>query len=107
MRGGYRIIDFKKTSLTSGTQGTIEGLFASVSNPYKKPVMVSGLVVGDIEYPACYAVFIKNSNNFEAQVAVNGSTLSIVVTPNDGVTVTVTAGAATLNTTRAVKSKAL
>lgn len=104
MRGGYIIANFKKLALTSGTQGTIEGLFASVSNPYKKPVMVSGLVVGNTEYPAFYAVFAKNSNNYEAQVAVNGSTLSIVVTPDDAVTVTVTAGAGTLSTTRTAKA---
>lgn len=103
MRGGYIIADFKKTALTSGTQASIEGLFNSVSNPYKKPVMVSGLVVGDVEYPAFYAVFTKNSNNYEAQAPINGSTLSIVVTPDDNVTVTVTAGAGTLSTTRTVK----
>ena len=110
MRGGYIIADFKKTALTSGTQASIEGLFNSVSNPYEKPVMVSGLVIGDVKYPAFYAVFVKNSNNYEAQVTINGTALSIVVTPNDNVTVTVTTGAGTLNTsstTRTAKSKSL
>ena len=102
MRGGYIIADFKKTALTSGTQATIDGLFNSVSNPYKKPVVVSGLVIGGVEYPAFYAVFVKNSNNYESRVAINETTLTIVVTPEDGVTVTT--GAATLNTTRAVKA---
>lgn len=102
MRGGYIIADFKKTALTSGTQASIEGLFNSVSSPYKKPVMVSGLVIGGVEYPAFYAVFVKNANNYEAQVSINGTALTIVVTPEDGVTVTT--GAASLNTTRAVKA---
>lgn len=102
MRGGYIIADFKKTALTSGTQASIEGLFNSVSNPYKKPVMVSGLVVGGVEYPAFYAVFVKNSNNYEAQAAINGTSLTIVVTPDNNVTVTT--GAATMNSTRTVKA---
>lgn len=102
MRGGYIIADFKKTALTSGTQASIEGLFNSVSNPYKKPVMVSGLVVDGVEYPAFYAVFVKNSNNYEAQASINGTAFTIVVTPNSNVTVTT--GAGTLSTTRAVKA---
>ena len=108
MRGGYIIADFKKSALTSGEQASIEGLFNSVSNPYNKAVMVSGLVVGDVEYPDFYAVFVKDSNNYKAQVVINGTAVSIEVTPDDNVTVTT--GAGTLNTsstTRTAKSKSL
>lgn len=105
MRGGYRIADFKKTALTSGTQASIKNLYAAVSNPYKKAVLVSGLVVGDVAYPDFSAVFVKVSDNYVAGVVINGSQVNITVTPTDNVTVTVASAAGTQSTaeTRSVK----
>lgn len=100
MRGGYRIIDFKNTALTSGEQASIENLYQQVKNPYKKACIVSGLIVSDIEYPDFYAVFFPDSENYSAGVVISGKTLTIEVTPDDNVTVTV----ADQNRTAAVKT---
>lgn len=89
MRGGYRIIDFKNTAFTSAVPETISGLFAQVSNPYQKACMVSGLTVGDIKYPEFYAVFIAGSENISAGVVIADQVVTIEVTPEDSVTVTV------------------
>lgn len=90
MRGGYRIIDFKGVALTSGTQATIPGLYESASNPYRKRMQVTGLVVGTTKYPDFSAEFVPSSSNFTSTLVINGDTVEIVITSADAVTVTVT-----------------
>ena len=51
MRGGYIILDLKGAALTSGKAANVPGSYAAAENPYKKATLVSGLVVGDVEYP--------------------------------------------------------
>ncbi len=89
MRGGYQIINFKNQALTSGESTTIDGIFATVSNPYKKATMISGLTVGDVEYPDFYAPFTENSGNMVSAVVIGGNNITISVTSADAVTVTV------------------
>lgn len=87
--GGYIIADFKGETLTSGQETNITGLFQSVSNPYKKPVLVSGLIVGDVEYPDFYTVFTSSSDGYTSTVVIGSQTVTIEVNSGDDVTVTV------------------
>lgn len=89
MRGGYQIVNFKNYALTSGESANIEGIFATVFNPYKKATMISGLTVGDVEYPDFYAPFTENSGNMVSSVVISGATITISVENTDDVTVTV------------------
>lgn len=90
MKGGYKIIDLKGVSLTSGTQATIPGASEAVQNPYRKNTVVSGLVVGTDVYPDFNAVFTEDSGTFTAGVNIGGNTVDIVISTGDKVTVTVT-----------------
>lgn len=90
MRGGYRIIDFKKIALTSGTEGTIAGVYDAVQNPYGKALQVTGLVVGDAIYPDFYAVFTEDNDVFTTSLVIGGNTVEIQIAEDDAVTVTVT-----------------
>lgn len=103
MKGGYKIIDLKNTPLTSGQEASIEGLFENVKNTYKKALMVSGLTVSDISYPDFFAVFIADSENMTSNNVIGGSQVSITITPDDNITVTV--GNATLNTVKKTATK--
>lgn len=89
MRGGYKIVNFRKAALTSGEEANIQGAYASAQNPYGKATMVSGMVVGDVEYPDFFAPFIANGQNMQTQIVVGGQNISIVIKNTDDVTVTV------------------
>ena len=89
MRGGYIIIDFKGVALTSGQAATVPGSYAAAENPYKKATLVSGLTVGDTEYPDFYATFAEGENGYSAAATVSGDSITIAVAEGDSVTVTV------------------
>lgn len=88
-KGGYRIIDFKKAALTSGTEANIAGAFDAATNSYGKATLVSGLVVGGIEYPEFFAPFAGSSETVSAAVVIGGNTITIEIATGDDVTVTV------------------
>lgn len=48
--GGYQILDFKKSALSTEAGVTIEGLYEILEGNIGKRVVVSGLVIGDTEY---------------------------------------------------------
>lgn len=89
MKGGYRIINFKGAALTSGSEANISGSYAAAANPYGKATLISGLVVGDVEYPEFFAPFVSNAGTYEASVVIGGSTITIEIADGDDVTVTV------------------
>lgn len=91
MRGGYKIADFKNQAFTSGGSVNMPGMFEEVSSPYKKPVMVEGLKIGETAYAGFYSVFLADNDNLTAQATIGSNTVTITVTPEDAVTVTVAA----------------
>lgn len=88
-KGGYRILDLKKSALTSGEAANISGAYDGASNQYGKAIMVSGLIVGDVEYPDFFAVFIPGEQSYSAGVVIGGKSINIAVASGDDVTVTV------------------
>lgn len=89
IRGGYQIIDLRDTAFTSGEESSIENIYKLVSSPYQKPTLISGLIVSDVVYPDFYAPFITNGNNATTRVVIGTSTITIAVTSDDNITVTV------------------
>ena len=56
-KGGYKIIDLKKTPFVAGGSAmTIDGIYDSIEASYEKPLMLAGLNVGGVEYGAVYVV---------------------------------------------------
>lgn len=89
MRGGYIIIDFKNEALSSGEAANVAGAYSAAANPYSKATLVSGLVVGNVEYPEFYAPFTAGEGNYSSSVVIGGKTIAIEVAEGDDVTVTV------------------
>lgn len=89
MNGGYLILDFSGDSFTSGTASTVAGITAKVSNPYNKPTLISGLVVGDVVYPDFYAPFVESADSHVTTVTIGGDAITISINDDDEVTVTV------------------
>lgn len=56
-KGGYKIIDLKKTPFVSGGEAKmIDGIYDAIEASYEKPLMLAGLNVGGVEYGAAYVV---------------------------------------------------
>ena len=43
IKGGYKIIDFKNTAITTGAGVAIKGIYESIENNYGKMTIASGL----------------------------------------------------------------
>lgn len=88
MNGGYIMIDCTGLDLTKGSaEQTITGLYSRVKNAMKanKPIYCNNAVWGNygkISPIACFANMSSTSN-----IIITSSTLQIVVTENDVVTI--------------------
>lgn len=69
-KGGYQILDLK--GQTSGS--TIDGIYELLEGN-TKPVLVSGLVVGGVEYRDAFVEFTVSESNFVGTVY--GKTITI------------------------------
>lgn len=49
LKGGYKIIDLKGTNLTTAEAVTITGIYDKIENSYHKPLLLSGIVIDDVE----------------------------------------------------------
>lgn len=104
MIGGYRIADFSKTVFTSGTAQTLKGMYMTVKNPFRKAILIEGLMVGELVYPSFFGVFNADSDNMVSVSAIGSNTVTITVTPADSVTVTITPANRSAETKTAVKA---
>lgn len=83
--GGYQIIDLKDTNLSSGVGVTISGIYDAIEGSYRKPLLLSGIVIENVE-----------KNDVFICADLSGTTYSIaiydgVITIADDNTVTYTA----------------
>lgn len=81
MRGGYQIVDFHNENL-SGSSVTIPGIYESIEGNHYKPLLLSGVVLDNVEKADVFAPADISGGNFN--FAVYGGTIS--VTSDNGVT---------------------
>lgn len=89
MKGGYKIIDLKRTDFESGVEATVPGVYEAIESTNKRTI-VSGLVLDDVEYDDFPALFTVIESGFNAYIPIVDGTHSITidVADDDGVTVT-------------------
>lgn len=51
IKGGYKIVDLKKTTIDTENGTTISGIYEALENNYNKAVLLSGIVIDSIEKP--------------------------------------------------------
>lgn len=73
--GGYKIINLKDTDLTSGVGVTIAGTHEAIENSYRKPLLLSGIVIGSVEKNDVFVAFTVASNTYSTDIY--GGTLTI------------------------------
>ena len=84
MKGGYKIIDLGGVKfIADGAAMMIDGIHDSIEARYNKPILLEGLVVGDIEYPAIWVVPTVAGGSF----VINAYTFVITVEDTDAVSV--------------------
>ena len=78
MKGGYKVIDFKKVSLTS-TRQVIAGLWDDLVSSVGKAVLLTNVVLSDVEMDDCFStVLMKSStsiklNCYDGYISINSS----------------------------------
>lgn len=50
MKGGYQIVSCKDTAITTGTAVTITGIHEAIEGAYRKPLLLSGVVLDGVEH---------------------------------------------------------
>ena len=79
-KGGYQILDLKKTNFALGTGVKVSGAFETIRDT-KKPILVSGIVIARTEYNDTYVDFnkIRNGVAFTFEGTIYGKKISISV----------------------------
>lgn len=85
MKGGYKIIDLKNTALADGVAATIPGIYEQIEGNYRKPLLLEGIQLDGVEYPAAYIEPVVSSDDYVFNLY--GYTFEI--TDDDAVTATV------------------
>lgn len=83
-KGGYQIIDLHDTNFTAGEAQTVADIYDKIEGSYRKPLLLSGLTVEDVEYPDTYVEVTVNESAYE--ITAYGKQIKIDST--DEVTVT-------------------
>lgn len=88
--GGYKIVDLSGSVFATGVELTKPGVYESIKSTNKR-IVVSGLVMGSVEYDDMDVPFIVEGSNYVGHVILTAKkTLDFKVTAADGVTVTLT-----------------
>lgn len=82
--GGYKIIDLKDTSLTEEPV-KIDGIYDKIENSYRKPLLLSGIVIDGVEKNDAFIYVNVVGNTFT--IDIYGGT--IIVTSEDEVNYTI------------------
>lgn len=88
IKGGYTIIDFKNVALTTDdtTGKAIAGVYGRIEGNHNKPILISGLVLDNVEYDDFFVNFAVSSTDFVAAVYL-GTTLKTITIDDDDVVV--------------------
>lgn len=85
IKGGYKLIDLKDSKLTVGDNGvTVKGIYNSIENSYNKPLILTGINIGDVERNDVFIDFAYDSGNYVANISAKEK---ITITNADLVTV--------------------
>ena len=64
VKGGYKIINLNDTEINTTNGTTIAGIYESIENNYRKPLMLSGIVIESVEKPDTYIEVTSAENSF-------------------------------------------
>lgn len=77
-KGGYQIINLNEHPHTSGVGAIHEGIYDRIEGT-RKPILLSGIVLDDVEYHDTYIFPTINGTNYVAVVGRNPTTNEEIV----------------------------
>lgn len=83
LKGGYHIVDFKDTPITTGTGVTVIGVYESIESSHRKPILLSGITIDGVEKPDCFVDCEVSDSNY----TFSAYGKSFTITQTDEVTV--------------------
>ena len=83
-KGGYKLIDLHNVNLKTGVGTTINGVYDAIKSSYRKPIILTGVVLGSVEINDTFVNVTIDNGNYKMTVP----TGVIVVTKSDLVTYT-------------------
>lgn len=89
-KGGYKLIDFKENNIALTVPTTIKGVYDAIEHNYRKPTLITGLVIGNVEKEDTFVNFEHGENEYSGLLGMTASdkVLFIKITNDDAVTIT-------------------
>ena len=89
-KGGYKLIDFKENNIVVTKPITIKGVYDAIEHNYRKPTIITGLVIGSVEKEDTFVNFEHGENVYNGLLGMtaNDKVLFITITNKDVVTIT-------------------
>lgn len=89
-KGGYKLIDFKENNIVLNEQTTIKGVYDAIEHNYRKPTLITGLVINSVEKEDTFVNFEHVGNDYKGLLGMtaNNKVLFITITNEDAVTIT-------------------
>lgn len=82
-KGGYQIVDFGDTNITSTEGATIAGVYPTIEASHRKALLISGVTLEGVEQRDCWIDCVVDSGNYK--FTAYGKTFT--VTPDNKVTI--------------------
>lgn len=89
-KGGYKLIDFKENNIVLSKPTTIKGVYEAIEHNYRKPTLITGLVIDSVEKEDTFVNFEHGENVYNGLLGMTASNkvLFITITNKDAVTIT-------------------
>lgn len=62
--GGYHITDFKGVNIATEGGGTVPGIYEDIEGSHEKAILISGVVLDNVEKRACFVCPEVSAGNF-------------------------------------------
>lgn len=62
--GGYKIVSLENYNFTLGTKHIIAGVYDRIESAYRKPILLSDIVIGSAELPDSFVTFTVSSTDY-------------------------------------------
>lgn len=83
-KGGYKIISLLGISLVAGSTVTIAGIHKAIESSYRKPLLIEGIVIDDVEKDATW---VKELKVVDGSFVIEIYGMELTITDEDEVTV--------------------
>ena len=67
-KGGYKLINLHNVNLKTGIGTTINGVYDAIKSSYRKPIILTGVVLGSVETNDTFVNVTIDNGNYKMTV---------------------------------------